>query len=133
MHVENRVTRAHMLAQEWLEDVGSEITIESEREISTQAYGPSANDFKAHAVAYMKSHHPELASLDEGDWDFDVSCEGSDGWFIFKTNDQVSPMGNLTIKRLNGLVKKGLLISKPNDKFQLSEDGLTLFLKNRGW
>jgi len=36
MHVENRVTRAHMLAQEWLEDVGSEITIESEREISTQ-------------------------------------------------------------------------------------------------
>ena len=52
---------------------------------SVQAYGPSANDFKAHAVAYMKSHHPELASLDEGDWDFDVSCEGSDGWFIFKT------------------------------------------------
>jgi len=36
MHVENRVTRAHMLAQEWLEGVGSEVTIESEREISTQ-------------------------------------------------------------------------------------------------
>ena len=48
-------------------------------------------------------------------------------------NDQVSPMGDLTIKRLNSLVKKGLLISKPNDKFWLSEDGLTLFLKNRGW
>ena len=45
-------------------------------------------------------------------------------------NDQVSPMGVLTLKRLNALVKRGLLISKPNNKFWLSEDGLKEFLKN---
>jgi len=35
MHVENRVNRAHMLAQEWLTNAGVEITAEVEDEITT--------------------------------------------------------------------------------------------------
>jgi len=34
MHVENRVNRAHMLAQEWLTNHGEDITITGEAEIS---------------------------------------------------------------------------------------------------
>lgn len=36
MHVENRVTRARMLAQEWLEGVGVEINMSNEDIVSTQ-------------------------------------------------------------------------------------------------
>ena len=44
-------------------------------------------------------------------------------------NDQVSPMGDLTLKRLVGLVDEGLLITRPNNKFWISEKGLKRFLR----
>jgi len=36
MHVENRVNRAHMLAQEWLLNAGEVVTSEEENVIATQ-------------------------------------------------------------------------------------------------